>query len=1076
MITNNTFNGIAEIIVYDKQSDGSLIETKRHKQHNKILIRVIEKLLNRERVFSDVYNVYTGYRDGANRYDGGVHIGIFVNQEPESFDRRQADALATGDRSLISDSYIRTQASDTEPANVVYKQRFLAPTEDRTFYSLGLIETTYAWQRANDNPWTHNILTYILLNTPIDQTTNQVLDINYKVFIDWENSTTDANYNAQREIEKLFLGEVNGAGESIGFEKNQFIHGTIVDDPGTHLFNHWVGSNNGTYTQILGYLSRYQDTFNLTDRYGASGKPFSGGFAKGIQYGGVRKHDPTLPSYLGRDYFNKTSNLSSVYSHSVGADKPMYDANKLANSSWQPVISDDNTVKEFPAHYIVKVSKAGGIGVGEYKLYKTGHQGWSGNRYTEAIGVPFLNFDMSLYYVNRNKEGVSFNTDFDCYNHRWNYTWSYASNEHYFVSYVRDKGVALFKLTSESLELVKRYKLADNPDMNYFIEDIEVIPEDNLIYIATAGGLYKVDTTTDTITQESSDRCMCVVTGYQGKTFGVFIDNTDTGRISSSDDYTTALPDGITLTSSDLPNYLNTWRLFIDKESPNYEMVLIQGFNTKGKWHTLSDSRSTVYWMYWRNETEFVKKDAINGHSKWSHYMSVSDLMCFPSNNSIICDNGVWIYPIRKYHAYSWHQVRYQFNFNHGVDLKQDFINTGWRTREARYYDWAATGQISEDDSLYTFPTNSSSSRHVVMGSRIGLSKFAETGNYIGTFYTHMDTPGALFKGYENEGNQYKIQILLEHWVRVTSPHYNPNTGGGSLAAWPEGDREPSTNQWDGNQFGAVSRLAYFVDIDLDLDTNTSVINVKGGDETTSRYSLRSYSHPDFGSLRRTSDKQIIMFPRVGTVCSRGFYMLSPFRYPDNDLKDTFIQAYSWDSINSEWVKDHDNTGEGKPLHTDNQPLVNGLSIAWQDLLPSDSQDLVLDQYYNFVRTTPDYMIPIEDHTPSFSFYYWWSYRRRVATTTQQVVPSNRILFVPEAPDGTAPDPEWKGLSNSGLLIKVSLDGSSIGISENGNTNPPAGTAWYHRSLGRFYFNSADVGKTADITYTYYLKYDNTES
>ena len=1083
MITNKTFQGEAEIIVYDKQSDGSLKESFRHKQHNKILIRVLEMLLRRERVFIEEQNILTS-RNNKYYYDGGRKIGIFTNQEAETFSKKQAAVLATGDPTLIADDYIKTPASDTEPANVVYKQRFLSPAIDRTFYSLGIVEFTYTWSRADNNPSDQNILTYILLNTPISQTTNQVLDINYKVFIDWEGSTTDANESLQREIERLFFGEAStNADYQIGFEKNQPIWGTIVEDPGTHLFNYWYNWNDSQRTQYFGYLPRYEDLYNLTNRYGGNYKPgFVGSFVKGWQYGGYIKHNPELPSHIGRDYINKTSNLSSVYSHSVGATKPMYDANKLANSSWQPLISDDNVTKEYPAVYAIKVSKAGGLGVGEYKIYKTGWSGWAGNRYEEAIGTPFLQFDMSLYYVNKDKDNYNVESNFDCYNHRWNYTWSYSHNEHLFVSYVRDVGVALFKLTSESFELVKRYKLSDNPNMQFFIHDIEVLPEQELIYVATEGGLFKIDTSTDTITQEHTERCMCVVTGYQNKVFAVFTNEvtdaegvvTIEGKISSSDDYTTALPDGVNIDSSALPVWENTWRLFIDKESPDYNMVLVVGIKSKGVLHDIGGGYTrTVYILFWRNSSEYIKRQEVTCPDAYNRNRRFSDLLCFPSNNSIICDNGLWIYADQRFWK-EQQQIRYLFDYNWGEDFKQDFINRGWRTREADYYSWVATSQISNDNSLYTFPNNRSQTLSEISGSRFAVSRFAE--DSMVSIYSHMSAVGDIFKKYEGEGLQYKLRLLLEpNGSTITSPYFHPNSGGGTLDGWKEGiNLTPSTNYWDGYHADS-NRHTYFLDLDIDLETDTITGELKGSQEDYSKYSLRSYSHPDLGSLRKTVDKQIIMFPKVGTVCSRGFYMLSLFRDPDKDLKDTYIQAYSWNSTTSEWEKDNTNTGPGKPLHTATEPAVNGLSIGWQELAPDDSQDLVLDQYYTFTRTTPDNMIPVEDHTPNFDYYYWFSYRRRKEKTYQSIVPSNNIIFVPDAPDGTNPDPEWHGLANTGLLIQIYLDGEKIGLTESANTNPPAGTAYYRRGLGKFHFNTADQGKTADINYVYYLKYDDTE-
>ena len=1082
MITNKTFNGEAEIIVYDKQEDGSLKESFRHKQHNKILIRVIEKLLARQRVFKDQVTQYVAFPVYRTVDNYGPNIGIFSNQEVETFSRKTAEVIAIGDSSLISDSYIKTPESNTEPANVIYKQRFLSPSQDITFYSLGIIDNTY---KNQPTPATiSNLLTYILLNTPITQTTNQVLDINYKVFIDWEGSTTDVNYNGQKDIEKLFLGDPADETEGnyrIGLEKNQPIWGNIVEDPGTHLYNYEFGWNIPERTQYFGFLSQLEDTFNLTNRYGGNYKPgFEGSFVRGWQYGGFRKHDPLLPSYLGRDYINKTSNLSSVYSHSVGATRPMYDANKLANSSWQPLISDDNTTKEYPAVYALKVSKAGGLGVGEYKVYKTGWAGWSGNQYEQPIGTPFVQFDMSLYYVNKNKDNYNVESNFDCYNHRWNYTWSYAGNEHYFVSYVRDVGVALFKLTSETFELVKRYKLSNNPSMQFFIHDIEVLPDQNLIYVAAEGGLFKIDTSSDTITQEHTERCMCVVTGYQDKVFAVFTNEVDDGagnitiegKISSDDDYTTALPDGATLDPSEFPNWENVWRLYIDKESTDYNMMLITGRQPRYIIFDVPQRTQEVYYIYWRNNTEYVKREIVYTEDAYSRIRRCSDLICFPENNSVVCDNGLWIYATHKY----WDeqiQVRYLFYQNLGEDFKQDFTNTGWRADEANYYSWSSVGVTSTDTNLYFFPSGNNQRFTVFQGSRLSIGRFAE--DPITNLYSHMTGVSDVFKKYEGEGSQYKLQLLLgSNNCMPTSPHFHPNAGGGTTQGWLEGqDVTPAINYWDGYPSGTTNRMTVFADLDIDLDTDTININIKGAGETTPKYSLRSYAHPDFGSLRRTSDKQIICFPVVGTTCSRGFYMISLFRDPDKDLESTYIQAYSWNGTS--WIEDDTNTGPGKPLHTATEPLVNGLSVGWQELSPTDSQDLVLNQYYTFTRTTAPNMIPVEAHTPNFDYYHWWSFRRRKEKSISVVVPSNQIIFVPEAPDGTNTDIEWHGLANTNLLVKVSLDGEKIGLTENSNTNPPAGTTYYVRSTGRFYFNAADVGKTANIEYVYYLKYDDTE-
>ena len=1063
----NIFKGIAEIIIYDIQPDGSLKENFRHVQSNKILVRALELLIDRKRVF---HNDNENNVNGNNNDFRARRIAISTEQEPESFSKRQFtnSILATGDASLISDSYIRTPESETEPANVVYKNRFLAPSVNRTFYSLGIAENALRVRETTGA--TDPILTYILLNTPIQQTTTQVLDINYKIFIDWENSTYDINENGRKDIEKLFLGDfTNNANLYPGFQRNLYVYGNTIDDndEGLNLFV-WP------YLQEIASRGRdlvlleFKDVPNLTYRYGASGKPFVGSFFRGVQYGGWFPHNPAVSNYIDREFVNKTSNLSSVYSHSVGANKPMYDGNKLANSSWQPVISDDNNTKEFPSHYILKVSKEGGEGVGEYKLYKEGWGGWNGNSYTDQIGTPFLHFDLSRYYINPSEV----ETDYDCYNHRWNYTWSYAPNEHYFVSYVRNKGVCLFKLSSENLEVIKKYKLGSDFVGADYIEDIEVLPEEELIYVATRQGLFKVDTSTDTITTEINDKCLAVVAGYQNKVFGVFFDNTDIGRISNSDDYTIALSDGTTLPTSELPDYSKAWRLYIDKESTNYEMMLIVGRVEKGIFgELLSGAHPDSYYIYWRNESEYVKRQIVKTRNVYNRSIQAGDLICFPSNNSVICDNGLWIYPDVKHYIETL-QSRYFFDTNHGEDLKQDFINQGWNTRQANYYNWFSVSLISDDSSLYTFPTNSTDRRYTASRSEIAISKFAE--DRLAFYRSHMASPGSLVKGkLDTEGNQYSVILTMESSINVTTHSDNPISGVGNIQAYQEGTTEPAANRWTGFAYSTPDRLTYLIKLDIDLDTNTVTVDAKGQTETRSLRSLRSHNHPDFGSIRVTDEKQLIVFPKVGTAASRGFYMLSPFRVPDEDLKDTIIQAYSWDGTG--WIKDDDNTGPGRPLHTTNESLINGLSVQWNDLQPSNTQDLIEDQYYTFTRTTAPNMVSIEEHTPDLSFYYWFSLRRRINTSHTEVVPSNRFIYVPESPDGTAPDPEWHALANTGLLNRARLDGEEINITSNANTNPPAGTAYYDRSLGRFYFNAADVGKTATIEYTYYKKYDATE-
>lgn len=1069
--------GQVEIQIKEFDKDGKEIIINTIKDNNLICIRALEQLSTWPS--TPVFNNTTNFRIVISSTNIAPTISIRT---------LTSSIFASGDSTPFINSYVYTKRdllSTTNPSDLVYKQRFVAPLANRTINSIALSDSITL---QNNVTATANIFTYLRLTIPIVQTTSQTLDVTYRLFIDWTNSiSAGLDINLADVFERALFGPTTYG--------NSFL---ISSKLNTAYYNSNVGINflessamSGADYTINGFTTTNANTTSLT-RSGSqvaniSNSPtfstfnFLGRFISNFSSIGLFANPSTgigRPTIGFIRQLNKTTNLGSFTSHSLTSTLATYDVNNLANSSWQPSLVDSPN-PDFPSFYLLKATVSGGLGVGRYKIYKSGWGGWYNGAWTGAIADQFLLTDFSY----QENDPTFIEDNYSAYNVRWQYTWSSTLGQETFVSYNRIYGVGIYTLTDRALTLVSQWKI-NNGGLGTYINDIDVAPSANFIYVAMNNGLHRINTTTNTITTLSSDKCLTVCVGFNNEVFATFDTGAGTGRLSGTIGTNWSTP----LSLGGAPPVIvwaNIWRLFIDKLSATHQLMIVEGASPKGVILATSTTntnitRFTRHW--WSSSTGITLSTAVQTNTTNGNIVLSSDLILFPTHNCVLANNGIWIYLNTLFRGGRGFEISFLFP----KDLETDLIDSGYFFSKNRMYTLSNPATIIKGNSLNgsNFDLVSAQIRFIDRG-RLGIGLWGQAP------ITQITTTGIACGDWikprlATDGNIFSIVFTnsnhshFSYWA--TSTAYRQNTSATSNASTLA--TISSLNFSIDQQLNlSALRIGIFIKVDIDL-TGAPAANIINYTDigASNTYSLYSLHTTQIGNIKVTHDKRIILFDNQNNLPGAGVRMYSPIHIPNNDMNDILCQTWSWNSTTSTWVDDPLNNGVGKPIHTTTDTLVDGLSINWTDLQSGNTKPLVAGQYYVISRLSAPGQVPVELHTPTLTFTSGLNLRTYAQGTTTISIPNTTAsFFVAEAPGGSSPNTNWYSINSSAdtntlHITSVTINGVSASLAYNNSNNIPSAGTILINDNGRIRVNSADINKTLVLNYSYALKYDSTET
>ena len=1059
--------GTAQITKYFVQPDGSQVITQQSTEENLVLKLTYQELL----AFTDVFT------------DSTKIVISSTSVEPDYETTTLSNILAFGNTNGLNDSRVFTSETETEPSNLVIKNRFQPPTAERTINSLALTK--------NSSGSSATVYTYLKLSTPIVQSDVEILDISYKIFIDWS-ETTNISKDFRKAIEKnlfditanyqflsqsaAFINHLLSPYSSsirVGSEDNFYsnvykdtsteatnISATTANTDVSYIPNNTVTGGRFTYQTNLG---RIWTTFNKT-----FASTLHGTSIRALAYGKLIDFDEeeeSLPIKRDKTFIDtiplrKSFNLSNVFSHATSSERPMYDANNLANSSWQPQITKADT-PDFPTEYFLKVTKAGGAGVGEYKLYKTAFQSWYDPSGRESRQNLFWEISGNSKFLDETDSSFIFN-------HRWVYDWSSAINDKQWVTYRRKAGVALLQMTDRSVTELKKYTLSAYPQLGNLINDVAVNPSANLIYVATESGLFSINVLTDQVSTLSADNCLSVCVGLGGRAYAIF--QGVNARLSNSLNWATALD----LTGATI-NFDNCWRIFIDPESSSYDLMFYEGLVPK---HTVDyfDANNgrvqagDVYKIHWWNETSnFIKTDNIT-LTDFTDFGLHHEYFLLPTNKSVVVTNGLWIYPggtrlphgrvIRPSVGNRQITSITRADYTQGIPNEIRFSKSGLGWNTYPYNSSVAQGRWNEQNNRLA----SNNSGHELL---------AGSGDYL--FGNHAATP---FATYQFEGS---LCLVLKE-----KPETATNYSLELLFGIQYHDAQTSTT------FAENKRFKNFFKVTID-ETNSSN-NVKFDYpveyDNSSYYYLQSSFITTLANYMMLSDKRIAflapsMFARpnlaqprdidtskrlnVVYIKSGGIGFINQVREPNDDLGSDIVQEYYYDGTN--WLPDNDHTGDGKPLHTTTEALIDGLEISWTDLNPSSTRDLIENQYYNFVKITePNTFLIEETQEPIQSEWYIW-YRQINSEIQTGTVPTSGSTTVPLSKSGE----DLFLTADEKLNFSGTINGNEVEVLHSSAAGTSSPGVIYIINGTDISFDAADSGRSFELNYQWVQKYHETE-
>ena len=1120
--------GQATITKKERNADGTFGKrTEIGTFKNTITRRLMENFINdenskpEETCFSDLLRIATSLEGGTPSYQD-----ITLNQ-----------IHAVGDPALVGSPYLFTdRVTGVSPAELLYTARFLPPASDRTINRLGLVSGAVLIDDPSATT-SRNAWTQLGLGVSFIQLSIEILDISYKVFIDWSGSAFGGVPEGwQRKVEmRLFMQRgtstnLGGNFSNLGFldADHYNAHITWFTDPATSDTQLSMWPYAGFDFSAFRRFRRTVNAIGVSDdpppfstenpgyfdfQYGRRRIVFGniagdnvlnlncqGSIIRGFLWGNPRtQYDPQyLPfqsstnhtdwepeffnatdgynDWFGYYPYTKTTNLSNVWSHNAdGTNTPMYNVNALANSSWKPIITETTNIDDFPTIYYLKVSSAGGLGTGgEYKLYRDNFGGYPGNAYSRPLWDALWVASSDGFIHDDKQEHVLFEDN-------WVYNWTDGTDSFKFVSGTRRGGIALWELKSQSCRQTDKFGISSYAQFQNYIFDLAVDPGNDKIYAATEGGLYEIVVTGAVVTQLSGDRCVAVDVGFSGAVVAVFADGVGGGRLSSSFGATWATALDVTGSSITWENVL---AVKIDPDSSDYELMIYQGpvaFNTFQEYTATLPYSNFIRIHWWDNVSNWISTDSYSAEAG-PEGNTTRDTIWFrnfllPHNDSISVRNGLWIYPTKPYPAGAVTEAGAEANrFDNclryvgiTMDIGHELAAQNRRLRWSGSTSPAWNGDRGDLTGYDEYPLGMSAEWAFGLHATTPFHTEDFDGN-ISCVWRHKPSPGATV---------YDLHFIVSHHNYIAS-----------------------NDPVDAGQ----RRVPMIFRLSVDEAGTSTLKDYITAESTRYRLSRRDSQYYAYGhtcTYRQSLDGSRVFWfssPRSGGNIYQNITQFEPTLQnggnilrkqehwdggigcfnlvvrPETDLAERWPVAYEW--TGAAWIIDTDNTGPGRPLHTSTETLIDGLSIRWEDLLPGNSQDLVLDQFYNFAKITGDQGVLCETTAPNVSGEYVCYYREIVTGNVGGTVPVGLTLTVDEAPTGAVPDVLWLAMppDNIGPEFNATINGTPVPVTINAGTPPPGEIYLTSNTAGTFAFNAADSGQPLNLNYWYLKKYDVTET
>ncbi len=971
-------------------------------------------------------------------FDSTRRIAISTDSYPVDYERIQiANIIAIGDPSLAGVSgYTFAEKTETTPRAGTYHNRFLTPSSNRTFNTIALVDGTTNNNTANI---TANAYAYLTLGATVTQETNEIIDIYYKVYIDWLNSPLNLNPNFQDELEYLFLSQITSG--LLYQNNNSCIEIHSPNNPDYTL--RWRATEGDSfstsYTQRSAYLKReYSGTANFgTDR-----------IYFGITYGRLERNAYNLERYKGTAGvipIKMPSTLGNVFSHSATANTYFYDGNTLANSSWQPVVTDvENRTNLLPSLYALKVESSGGIGIGTYSIYRTIYSNGASTNITSDLRPNPLVVTSKYPHFDDPDNEAGFP-----YNPKWAYYWT---DDTLWVSANEIGEVGIWRIYPQ-FELVDSWDLATSHSVTT-IRDLATDDENQMIYVATMSGLFSINAQSDTVTQLSTDNCMAVDVGYSGAVFAVLIDGTDVGRLASSLNPTWA-------DAHDTTGETITWEnvIFIrcDRTSTDYNLAILQlGFVSADSVNGTVSNRSNQYFAYiywWNNIGNYAGKIDCQVKNSTSTYWQRHTL--FPYNSSFVCRDGVWVYP----------------KFINGSSINSSAIR-GYPRQLVKMLEARGTTVVnSNQERVY------SGSVAFPISIQVGAALFnqeirSSTYNSSGLIYNNFSSFAILNSDISSGYLKVCLAAYLGYYNLSTGWSTSRLSSTGGCHDYSVDPNNPAIYNYRGYRDTGVN-VYYFTS--LSYGSGSSQLYYMGGNVQRARknggllfFCDSSVTGHDYGFAGGNKFIGTNFNPLM--ISYWGAYNRTTLF----DYEQEFSVRYGWNDTTGQWELDPDEILPGKPLHTAMMSIIDGLSLGWNNLNPGDSRDLVIDQWYTFTRVPGENGF-IQDSTYGsvpFKFSY---YLRPTANYSLNTT-------IPDTPyqltlDSVTTDLLWLSLDPyDGDVIELNIDGyaepASILLSGTPTANQ---VAIADAEAGILEFAPDDVGKTISGQILYMKKLHPTE-
>jgi len=238
-----------------------------------------------------------------------------------------------------------------------------------------------------------------------------------------------------------------------------------------------------------------------------------------------------------------------------------------------------------------------------------------------------------------------------------------------------------------------------------------------------------------------------------------------------------------------------------------------------------------------------------------------------------------------------------------------------------------------------------------------------------------------------------------------------------------------------------------------DVNAGNFPIVVTDGDKY---FNLQGICNARDGSLIQSFDQDLPDYGQGFAYLGNGVFLvggyMSVIKYTPH-----YIRDYGWNG--SQWVLNFPND---KPLHTNFQPLPNGVHVRFQNG-PAEPSFVQGDFYTQFVCDGF-----WKDNASTFSYTFDFYSKPAVTNAPINVRLVNNLVFFPAAPRGSNPDPNFLRIeTHQPQGHKLFLNGNPVTTIYVNNEVPGPGEITINGLTGQITYNPANEGMTLSGTYVY---------